>query len=173
MSGYEFTLIIDADLDDDALLDRLFEVGCDDATFGMSDGIGFGEFLREAPTFRDALMSAISDVEVEAGLPVLHVEPDDLVTMADIARRLNKSREYVRQLVLGRKGPGDFPPPVSHLQSRSSLWRWSDVASWAGELDPEMQERARLIAGVNGVLEMRRAQLEESDAKELLRMAAS
>lgn len=172
MSDYEFTLVIDADLDDDAILDRLFEVGCDDATFGMSDGIGFGEFLREAPTFRDALMSAIFDVDVEAGLPVLHVEPDDLVTMADIARRLNKSREYVRQLVLGRKGPGDFPPPVSHLQSRSSLWRWSDVASWAGDLDSEMKERARLIAGVNGALEMRRAQLAESDAKELLGMAA-
>lgn len=172
MSEYEFTLVIDADLDDDAILDRLFEAGCDDATFGMSDGIGFGEFLREAPTFRDALMSAIYDLEVGARLPVLHVEPDDLVTMADIARRLNKSREYIRQLVLGRKGPGGFPPPVSHLQSRSSLWRWSDVSTWAGELDPEMQARARLIAGVNGFLEMHRARLEESDTEELLKMRA-
>lgn len=172
MSGYEFTLVIDADLDDDAILDRLFEAGCDDATFGMSDGIGFGEFHRAAPSFRDALLSAIHDVDVETGLRVLHVEPDDLVTMADIARRLDKSREYVRQLVLGRKGPGDFPPPVSHLQSRSSLWRWSDVASWAGELDPEMKERARLIAGVNGALEMRRARLKESDARQLLGLAA-
>ncbi|MGH2746552.1 MAG: helix-turn-helix transcriptional regulator [Actinomycetota bacterium] len=171
MSEYEFILVIDADLDDDAVLDRLFEAGCDDATLGMSDGVGYGEFHREAPNFRDALMSAIYDVEVGAHLRVLHVEPDDLVTMADIARRLNKSREYIRQLVLGRKGPGDFPPPVSHLHSRSSLWRWSDVASWAGQLDPEMQERARLTAGVNGFLEMRRARLEESDAKELLAMA--
>lgn len=172
MKEFEFTLVIDADLEDDAVLDRLFEARCDDATFGMSDGVGYGEFRREAPRFRDALMSAIYDVEVGAHLHVLHVEPDDLVTMADIARRLNKSREYIRQLVLGRKGPGDFPAPVSHLQSRSSLWRWSHVASWAGELDPEMEESARLIAGVNGFLEMRRARLADSDTEELLSMAA-
>jgi hypothetical protein len=41
---------------------------------------------------------------------------------------------------------------VSHLSGRSKLWRWSDVAAWAGLIDEEAHERARVIAAVNGAL---------------------
>lgn len=65
------------------------------------------------------------------------VEPDDLVTMSEIAERRGRSRESVRVLVAGRRGRGDFPAPVSHLRSRSRLWRWPEVAERAGLGSPK------------------------------------
>lgn len=172
MAEHEFTLVIDGDLDDESVLHKLLEAGCDDATFGVVDGVGYGDFHREADALPKALLSAIRDVEEGAGLEVLHVEPDDLVTMADIAHRLDKSREYIRLLVTGRKGPGHFPPPVSHLRGRSRLWRWSDVAVWAGLIDYDGQLKARFIAAVNGALELRRAHLARQQQKEVLQSLA-
>ena len=58
------------------LLDALYEAGCDDATVGIQGGVLFLDFARSAPSFRMALMSAISDVECSGlGLELLRVEP--------------------------------------------------------------------------------------------------
>jgi hypothetical protein len=64
---YEFTLVFHGDLDD-AVMDALFEAGCDDATMGGLDGVGYADFVREAPSFDDALRSAIEQVESVGGL---------------------------------------------------------------------------------------------------------
>lgn len=156
MSEYSFTLVIDGVLDDETL-DELFEAGCDDATFGAVDGAHYADFDREAPSLGEALSSAIADVESVPGLRVRRVEPDDLVTMSEIAERLDRSRESVRLLIAGERGSGDFPAPVSHLRRRNRLWRWSDVAAWAGEADGDDLAKARLIAAVNAALELRTA----------------
>lgn len=156
MIDYEFVLVIDGVVDDDEVTDRLYEVGCADATFGSVDGVGFGEFNREAGSFPDAVSSAIRDVESVDGLEVRRVEPDDLVTMSEIAERSGRTRESVRLLVAGHRGQGDFPAPVSHLRSRFRLWRWSDVAAWAGVTGVEERDRARFVAVLNAGLEMRR-----------------
>lgn len=55
------------------LADRLYEAGCDDATFGTSNGVPFGRFTREAGSLGDAVGSAIRDVE-RAGLTVARVD---------------------------------------------------------------------------------------------------
>jgi predicted DNA-binding transcriptional regulator AlpA len=102
------------------------------------------------------------------GLSVRLVEPDDLVTMADIAHRLGKSREYIRLLANGRKGRGLFPKPISHVSGRSKLWHWSDVAAWAGLAD-QVAEHARSIAAINAALELRRAEPDSENRKRLLR----
>ena len=49
MSEHEFTLVIEGDLSDEGVARALFEAGCDDATFGVIDGVGYGEFIREQP----------------------------------------------------------------------------------------------------------------------------
>ena len=65
------------------------------------------------------------------GVTVARVEPDTLVTIADIAERLGRSEESVRLLIVGKRGPGRFPVPVARLGRRKSrLWRWTDVLSW-------------------------------------------
>ena len=153
---HEFTLRIDGRLDTEDTINALFEAGCGDATFSMIDDVGFGDFDRRALSLVEAVASAIRDVESVAGLRVLRIDPDDLVTMSDIARRLGRTRESVRLLASGKRGKGDFPKPFSRLPSRSPFWRWSDVADWAGELPPEEQARARLFAAVNAALELRR-----------------
>ncbi|MFA5786151.1 MAG: hypothetical protein WDA71_04065 [Actinomycetota bacterium] len=171
-SEFEFTLVIDGDLTDGDIVDRLHDAGCDNATFGSVDGVGFGDFHREAGSFLEAVLQAIGQVEQVSGLRVLHVEPDDLVTMADAAGRLGKSREYVRLLVGGRRGRGGFPAPISHLGGRSRLWRWSEVAAWAGLIDEEEQRRAKAIAAVNAALELSRSGLGKRERDRLLKAVA-
>lgn len=158
MPEYEFTLVIDGPLHDEATINALFDAGCDDATFGSISNIGFGDFAREASTLGVAVVSAISNVESVSGLTVRRVEPDDLVTIPDIAQRLERTPESVRLLANGERGGGTFPPPISHFRSRHRLWRWSDVASWAGLTDDEALVNAAWLVAVNALLELRMVQ---------------
>jgi hypothetical protein len=88
--------------------------------------------------------------------PVVRVEPDDLVTAAEIAARLDRSRESVRLLIAGERGPGGFPAPISHTRTKHRLWRWSDVAAWLDQPDDEhLVQSARLVAATNAALELR------------------
>lgn len=151
MPEYAFTLIVDAEPD----LDAMYEAGCDDATFGEVDGVHYAEFSRQESSLALAVLSAIHDIESVGGLSVRRVEPDDLVTASEIAKRLGRTRESVRLLIAGRRGGGDFPAPTSHLRSRNRLWRWSDVAAWAKRLTPEQEHEARLLATTNAALELR------------------
>ncbi len=153
MLEYSFTLVIEGDVEPH--IDALFEAGCEDATFGSVDGVHYADFDREAETLNRAVAFAIADVESVPGLVVRRVEPDDLVTMSEIAERLGRSREGVRLLIAGERGHGDFPAPVSHLRSRNRLWRWSDVAEWVGEASSADIHSARLIAAFNAALELR------------------
>jgi hypothetical protein len=144
------------------MANALFEAGCDDALLGDRDGVVFLDFEREAPTFRDAVLGAIRNVRA-AGYDVARVEPDDLVTAAEIARRVGRSRESIRQLTLGVRGEGNFPRPVAGLKARSPLWRWSEVALWFARrglpgtalVDADVHNSAT-IAAVNDMLDLLR-----------------
>jgi hypothetical protein len=59
-------------------------------------------------------LAAVDQVESIQGLRVMRVEPDDIVTMAEIADRSDRTRESVRLLIAGQRGPGGFPRPMSH-----------------------------------------------------------
>jgi predicted DNA-binding transcriptional regulator AlpA len=158
LSEYEFTLVVEGDVEKDEHLDALFEAGCDDATFGIVDDVGYADFIREAPSIGEAVRSAIDQIESVPGLRVLRAEPDDLVTMREIAERLGRSRESVRLLIKGDRGPGGFPPPVSHLKARSRLWRWSEVAAWAENVSPPVDlHAAAIIAAINAALVLRQS----------------
>lgn len=158
METFAFTLVLLEGLDD-AKVDALFGAGCGDASFGCVDGVCFGDFDREAETLEDAIASAMAAVESVPGLTVVRVEPDDLVTMSEIAQRLGRTRESVRLLIAGERGPGMFPPPVSHLRTHNRLWRWNEVAGWARDAgiagSGVSVEAASLIAAVNAALQMR------------------
>lgn len=166
MAEYNFVLVIEGNVE--SHLDELFEAGCDDATFGSVDGVHYAEFDREAKTLGDAVASAVGDIEAVRGLRVLRIEPDDLVTATEIASRLHRTRESVRLLIANKRGAGHFPPPVSHLRSRGRLWRWSEVAAWAG-IDASLVTEARLIAACNAALELRSASAQlPADARSLV-----
>jgi len=132
MPSYNFTLIVEgADLQTEDAQNALFEAGCDDATFGAVDGVQFAEFDREASSYVEALTSAIVAIQrAILGARIVHVEPDELVTMSEIAERVGRSRESIRLLIAGKRGPGAFPAPVSHVQTRNRLWRLPDILRW-------------------------------------------
>jgi len=158
---HTFTLVLEGpDPNDSANLARLFEVGCDDATFGERDGVYIADFDREAPTFSKALTSAITAVESAVpGLRVVRVEPEELVTASEIATRTKRSRESIRQLFEGMRGEGDFPRPTAWLSDRTRMWHWSEVSRWFAmrfheEIDSP--EEAELLGFANAVLTLRR-----------------
>lgn len=131
MISYEFTLIVDgADLQDPVNAEALFEAGCDDATIGRIGAIQYLDFDREADSLVDAITSAAEAIENLSGVRVVHVEPDDLVSMAEIAQRTGRTRESVRLLMNAERGPGGFPAPATHFRTRQRMWRWQQVAVW-------------------------------------------
>jgi len=140
-------------------LDALFEAGCDDAVFGRRNGVYFAEFDREAADFPEAVETAIQQVErAVLALSVVRVEPDELVNASAIAERMGRTRESIRLLVEHRRGPGDFPPPVTWVASKHPLWRWSLVAQWFADRLGESTEtttRSAFLAACNAALEVR------------------
>ena len=158
---HSFTLFFsDADVLDDEQLDALYEAGCDDALFGVRDGAQYGAFDREANSFSEALASAIGDVtSAVPGLQVVRIEPDELVTMAAIAKRSGLSREYIRLLSTNERGPGGFPAPVTYADHKTRLWHWPDIAHWLTchqkakvEVDAHA---ADLVAAMNAAFDLR------------------
>jgi hypothetical protein len=159
---YDFTLILGGvGLPDEDDADALYKAGCDDALLGARDCIVYLGFDRLAASLAEAVLSAILDVH-RAGYEVLRVEPDDLVTASEIARRLSRTRESVRQLMRGDRGPGGFPPPVSSVSGTSRLWSFLEVVAWFVDFhtdsatDPALLESARFVATVNAALARRR-----------------
>ncbi len=67
MQTYHFALIVEGpDVQDEVVIDVLFENGCDDGTVGRSDDVQFIVFDREAASLVEAVRSAIDDIELKA-----------------------------------------------------------------------------------------------------------
>lgn len=83
MPIHHFTLIVDGpDVQEEALIEALFEAGCDDGLVGRSEGIQYVEFDREAPDLGAAMLSAVADVEKAPGVKVARVADTGFVSMA-------------------------------------------------------------------------------------------
>jgi hypothetical protein len=133
MPEFDFTLALRGGLNPDKL-DALFKAGCDDVTFqGNESGPAYAEVTRDSLSFLEAALSAIHDIETVSGLVVEAIDGGELVTAAEIADRLGRTRESVRLLISGQRGPGEFPAPRLRLRDRTKLWLWSDVGLWANE----------------------------------------
>jgi hypothetical protein len=83
-----FTLVLDGvpDLTPE-VLDRLYEAGCDDALISRCDGVVSMDFTRTAPSLRDAITSAIRDVE-SAGIGARVVRIEDATSNTESPSRL-------------------------------------------------------------------------------------
>lgn len=99
------------------------------------------------------------------------------MSAADIADRIERSRQSISSLINGTRGPGSWPAPMAG-NVRSPLWRWSDVASWFEDFDGSQsvdRSEAALVAAVNDLLIARRAlrPLDRATRKLLLRQLVS
>ena len=158
---YDFALVIGGVPELTAAVeDALFEAGCDDATLSIRYGLLYAEFSRTAKSLQDAILGAIRDVRrADVGAEVLRVDECDLVTPAEIARRIRRSRQLVFQYINGQRGPGGFPPPECHLSEGAPLWAWCAVSYWLAQNDiirPEEGWNAEVVAAINNWLEAAR-----------------
>ncbi len=154
---FDFALMLSGPPDlTDAMVDALFAAGCDDATPSVCYGRVWLEFSRTAPSYKEAVLSAIRDVRAaNIGADVSQIDSCDLVTQAEIARKIQKSPQYVQQLMAGKRGPGRFPPPVCHLSPNTLLWQWCEVSYWLCQnniIKPVVVEDAQLTFAINRAL---------------------
>ncbi len=158
---YTFTLLLHgADPMTKDNMRALERAGCNDALFGRRGPLSYADFDREAASFGEAVLSAIHDIESAVpGLKVTRVEPEELVSASQIAVRTKRTRESIRLLIEGKRGPGNFPAPAVWLSSSRKLWRWTDVAdwftTWLQNPVPDVQTAA-FVASVNAALALRR-----------------
>lgn len=160
MNAYDFTLIVEGTefLEDD-VVDAVYEAGCDDATVGVSVGVPCADFTREAPSLEEAALSAITDIESVDGIEVIRIADAGIFTVADIAERTGRTRESVRLLIEGKRGPGGFPPPVTDpRRRRNRLWYWPEVARWfeSTGVGRAASDQEQILAAINAWLELRR-----------------
>lgn len=88
MRTHHFTLIIEGpDMQEKAIINALFENGCDDGTIGRSDGIQFIIFDREATSFAEAVQSAIDDIERTLDLKAVLIADADIRETAKPVRK--------------------------------------------------------------------------------------
>ncbi len=101
MPTHHFRLVVEgADLQDEAVVDRLFEAGCNDALVGSTGGVQFIDFDRDAASFDAAVSSAVENVERVRGVRVVRLEGGELDSIADVATRHGRTREDVFDLRL-------------------------------------------------------------------------
>ena len=141
------------------LEDNVYNAGCDDAILHSKNGTIYLEFDREDTSLKNAIISAIQAIESIENIVVSSIEPADYVTVAEIARRANVTREYIRQLINGAKGKGTFPRPKAGALSKTLIYSWYEVSTWLtnnGTLkDRDKHRLAFIIKRFNDVLDAR------------------
>ena len=159
-SEYDFALLLDEGISEvnQSVEDALFEAGCDDATISVRFGRVFLNFSRSAQSLSHAIISAICNVrDAKIGASVLRVDACDLVTQAEIARRMERTRQLVNLYISGARGPGSFPPPVCNIVDGQPLWFWCEVAQWLWQnslIKEDVLKRAQELAVLYNLLEL-------------------
>jgi len=156
---YDFSLVLEGvEQITQQVEDALFVAGCDDSTLSRRHGRLYLTFTRQASSLKDAIISAIKQVRSAGiGARVLRVDSCDLVTQAEIARRIGRTRQIVSQYIKGLRGPGNFPAPACNITDGAPLWHWCEVAYWLCEnsiLKEEDFREAQDLTVINSVLEL-------------------
>jgi hypothetical protein len=168
---YDFTLILIGLEDMNAeIADKLYEAGCDDALVGFSNGVMIASFDREGDSFEEAVLSAMNDIRgADVGVTGFRLDSRDLVTLADIGRRIGKTRQSISLYALGRRGPGGFPVP--EVNSKDPLYSWANVAGWLRKnnlISEEAAQEAESRRLVGSTLEFAFARRQRADKTDLL-----
>jgi hypothetical protein len=158
---HDFTLVLSGITDlTSEVMNALYEAGCDDGTISLRSGRPYMTFSRQASSMKDAILSAIENVRnAGIGADVLRVDYCNLVTQADIARKIGRSRQLVHQYITGVRGPGSFPMPACAITDKVPLWFWCEVAHWLWEnnlVKEDVLRAAEEVEIINSVLDLKR-----------------
>jgi|TARA_B100001059_G_scaffold123559_1_gene123560 hypothetical protein len=160
MNTYEFSLVLSGvDKNTPNLEDTLFEAGCDDGLICTYNDTVYIDFMREANSYKEAVLSAIKNIESSPlNAKVVSVDAGDLVGVSDIAQLSDISKKTISAYKDGKRGPGEFPNPIYRLKNTNPLWRWSDVATWLadnGKINIELAQHALVTDAFNKALTQR------------------
>ena len=116
---FEFELVFalpEGSPDEEAVLDALYEAGCDDATVGLGKRGAIGlAFVRRGADPETVIREATA--QAKAGLPegaLLREARPDLVSLADVAARMRVTRQALQK----RRMP---PPSIGGLYRATEL----------------------------------------------------
>jgi hypothetical protein len=102
----------------------------------------------------DAIMAAIRQAEA-AGLHPMRIDAADWVTAGDIAARVGRSREAVRLWIIGKVGPGGFPPPLNP-ENETTYYSWAEVVPWLQRKGHDLPLGEPVLTAMNLALQLRR-----------------
>lgn len=156
---FEVNLVLEnVDFSDESM-DRVFEVFTDAVLADVVDLITISSPIDapDAETAAFRLIELVHEVLPEA-IPVRLDQ--DLVSIPDIATRTGRTRESIRLLVEGKRGPGQFPSPIGVVGDAIRVWPWASVLDWfANVLGKPLDEHAvppEIAAAVDAELAARR-----------------
>ncbi len=165
MSTLPFSIWFDAAREADDIADALYGGALADAVISERDGTFQAVVERDGVDFAHTVVTAVRELERAGECRVLRVGRDDLVSLAEIGRRVGKSREYIRLLAGGDRGPGGFPGRAPHIAGQD-LWSWHEVSTWFAEhgvLEARDAEEATFLRLLNAFLEQRNATQDIAD----------
>jgi hypothetical protein len=158
--AYDFELALSRPLFEPEL-DPLFQRTRGQVTVGFvrdghsADRPGQAACVWESSSLAGAVMEIIGHIEASApGIRVTRLDPDPLLVMQEIAERVGRTVESVRQSVKGAMGSAR-PFPAAEASAPQRLWRWSVVADWYGIRDPQIREAGPTARAINGWLALR------------------
>lgn len=154
MKEYSFEVILEEHCLSDERSEEIYQHCLPDGE-SESDHVAKLGFARRAPDFTSAVCDMLGKL-AEVGARASRIESDDFVSLTKIARLLGRSREGVRLLIAGRRGPGSFPAPEydSH-QELLRFWRWPDVERWFAAYEkraPRLEDHSDELAAINAAL---------------------
>lgn len=128
-SVFQVSLVVEGFSFSDGDLDRMFGV-LPDAVPTSIGGLDTVTAPVEAPDSEAACMNLDGVLaETFPSITIVRVDPD-YVSISDIAERTGRTRESVRLLVEGKRGPGSFPVPTGIIGDGSRFWPWAVVVDW-------------------------------------------
>lgn len=128
-SCYTIGLLVEGlDLDDDHQLDALF-TKIPESVPSRVNGVTTVTATLTADSAMTAALLLARRLEQVSKVSAVAVD-QDMVAIPDIAQRVGRTRESVRQLVDGKRGPGNFPAPVGTVGDGIRIWPWAAVAHW-------------------------------------------
>ena len=143
MPTHHFTLIVDgADLQDESVVNSLFESGCDDALVGSTDGVQFIDFDRDAASLKAAIQSAVADAERVDGIRVLTGTVHHAMAALEATARdvTGEPKSTLGQLIR----PLNLKPPLN--QAMGNLWSYASNEARHGSENSSLDEsEAELI----------------------------
>src|SRR5664279_458416 len=163
---HEFTLVLNRAPGDDEI-EMLYKAGLDDATVQRSPApdfetgtsgsrnIGYIHVGRPRVSLRDALLSALNEVEAVPGLRVTAVHAEDLVRLSALALRSGHPEEFFRSAQAGRKAPNFPDPEIGNSYEDDALYSWRAVARWLAAYDHQPFDYDRWIKEADHLVQIR------------------